>query len=181
MTEQDRSAPLSVERKRAAKFALELVLFGKLKDSQWEGLTELLVQFADNERAAAHAEGVRTLSRKILDEWIPRNIVLRIAADGDDVWETIYKLVQAYEFEIATTESARAEGVRTGLEKAERLVKWRMDEAEKALMKPDDDCDGDECHYHSGAFNACGTVLSMLKLPEVIATRGDEAHHDTKG
>lgn len=44
---------------------------------------------------AARVEGARHYERTVLDEWIPRRVILRLAADGDDLAETLSKLVDA--------------------------------------------------------------------------------------
>lgn len=46
-------------RERARKLAQEMVLFGHLKGTQWDGLTTLLVAFAESEvqRAAPPSVG----------------------------------------------------------------------------------------------------------------------------
>lgn len=44
-------------RERARALAQECVLFGKMRGSQWEGLTELFVAFAENEIRALGVDG----------------------------------------------------------------------------------------------------------------------------
>lgn len=61
-------------RERARALAQECVLFGKLQGSQWDGLTELFVAFAENEIRLL-AEAVPVVSGPL------DNLVNRIAED----------------------------------------------------------------------------------------------------